>query len=261
MEFVTSSDGTQIATHTVGEGPPVVIVNGALSTAADAEELAHALVGAGLQAVTYDRRARGNSGDTRPADPHREVEDLEAVVESVDREVAVIGHSSGAVLALFAAGVGVPIGHLFLSEPPFGFEQDVAEPVQAKRIQRLVDEGRLGDAVVMFQRDVVGLPEEFVEQFKATPEFEQITQLAQSTVYDTLLTHRTSTPTPAMMGVTVPVTILCGVETMPFLKQAAQRLANVMPESEFLHVPESVGHRIHPATTARIIAERLKDAL
>lgn len=256
MEKVTSADGTPIAVHTAGSGPAVVIVNGALSRASDAAELADALVAAGLRAITYDRRARGDSGDTPPAEPLRETEDLAAVVAAAG-EAAVIGHSSGAVLALYAAGEGVPMTHLFLSEPPFGFDENAQASDLAERLQAMVDEGRLADAVVAFQREAVGLPEPFIEQFRASPAFEHVVPLAQSTVYDVLVTRRTSVPTEAMLGVRMPVTILVGGETMPFLASAARRLAEAMPHAELLEVPESVGHRLHPEATARILAARL----
>ena len=64
MRQVTSADGTPIAVFETGAGDPVVIVNGAFSTAHDAEGLAHALAERGFRAVTYDRRARGESGAT-----------------------------------------------------------------------------------------------------------------------------------------------------------------------------------------------------
>jgi alpha-beta hydrolase superfamily lysophospholipase len=180
MDFVTSADGTGIATHTTGEGPAVVIVNGALSRAQDAAEIAEAFAAAGLRAITYDRRARGDSGDTPPAAPEREVEDLAAVIASAGAEAVVLGHSSGAVLALFAAGAGVPISHLFLSEPPFSFGEDEPAADLASRLQSLVDEGESGEAVVTFQREGVGLPDEFIEQFRASPAFEATAPLGQS---------------------------------------------------------------------------------
>jgi len=169
----------------------------------------------------------------------------------------VIGHSSGAVLALYAAGEGVPISRLFLSEPPFRFGEGDPASDLADRLQALVDEGRPGDAVVLFQREGVGLPDAFIEQFRASPAFEQVARLGRSTVYDTLVTQRVSTPTAAMLGVRMPVTILRGSETMPLLVAAASRLAAAMPDAEFVEVPESISHRMDPEATARIVAARL----
>jgi alpha-beta hydrolase superfamily lysophospholipase len=109
-----SADGTRIAYYAIGSGQPVVIVSGALATAAAARPLASALADAGLQGISYDRRGRGHSGDTAPYAPEREVGDLGAVIDVAGETVAVFGHSSGAVLSLLGASRGLAMRHLFL---------------------------------------------------------------------------------------------------------------------------------------------------
>jgi pimeloyl-ACP methyl ester carboxylesterase len=74
--------------------------------------------------VRWDRRGPGRSGDTAPYSPEREVEDLRAVIDAVGVGAAVLGHSVGAVLAFLAAGTGVPMTHLYLSEPVLRFGED-----------------------------------------------------------------------------------------------------------------------------------------
>jgi pimeloyl-ACP methyl ester carboxylesterase len=271
MTHVSSADGTPIAFQTAGSGPAVVVVNGAFSTAHDAEAFAAELAGAGFTAVTWDRRARGSSGDARGSVPEREAEDLAAVLAAVAgdptegdstasdparRSAAVIGHSSGAVLALYAAALGVPMAHLFLSEPPFRFGENDPPRDLPERIQALIDEGRPADAVTTFQLEGIELAPQMVEQIRSSPMFASLVGLAQSTVYDATLTRDVSTPTAAMLGVSVPVAVLSGVETLPFLHAAAERLAGLMPGAEFVEVPESIGHRLDPVATTRIIAER-----
>ena len=260
MRTVTSSDGTPIAYDQTGEGdgPIVVIVNGALSTAADAAGLAKALTDAGYRAVTWDRRARGSSGDARGSTPDREVEDLAAVIEAVGGDAAALGHSSGAVLALVAASRGVPIRALFLSEPPLRFGVDEPADDLAERLQQYVDEGRPEEAIVTFQLENVGLPAEMVEQIRASDQFPALLPLAQSTVYDTKLVRDVSTPTPEMLAVIAPVTVLRGEQTFPLLITAADRLAEATEGAELVIVPESVMHRPDPAATARAIQERLR---
>ena len=67
---------------------------------------------------TYDRRGRGESGDTQPWSLEREVEDIAALVREAGEPVYLYGISSGAVLALEAADRGVPIRKLALYEAP-----------------------------------------------------------------------------------------------------------------------------------------------
>lgn len=257
MDIATSADGTPIAFERTGEGPVVVIVNGALSTASDAGGLASALVDAGLQAVAWDRRARGSSGDARGSQPEREVEDLAAVIEAAGGRASVLGHSSGAVLALFAASRGVPIDALFLSEPPLRFGVDEPADDLAERLQGLVDRGEGAEAVTTFQLENVGLPQEMVDQLRASDQFEGLIPLAQSCVYDTLLVQQVSTPTPEMLTVSQPVTVMRGEQTFPMLITAADRLAEEIAHAELVVVPESVMHRPDPEATARVVRQRV----
>lgn len=257
MEHVASADGTSIAYERVGHGPRVVIVNGAMSRARDAAAVAAALSDAGFTAVVYDRRARGDSGDTPPVDPRREVEDLAAVIDAVGGAAAVLGHSSGAVLALFAASEGVGTGRLFLSEPPFAFGEDLPAADLPERLQQLVDEGRRGKAVATFQREAIRLPDEMIEQIRRSPMFADLESLAQSVVYDATLTRAVSTPTPAMLSVAQPVTILCGVQTFPMLIAASHRLAAAMPAAERVDMPDSIGHRLDGPEAADVVRARL----
>ena len=235
----------------------MVIVNGALSKASDAGGLASALVDAGVQAVTWDRRARGSSGDARGSAPEREVEDLAAVIDAVGGRASVLGHSSGAVLALFAASRGVPIEALFLSEPPLRFGVDEPPEDLAARLQSLVDRGSDAEAVTTFQLENIGLPQEMVDQIRASDQFAQLIPLAQSCVYDTLLVQKVSTPTPEMLSVEQPVTVLRGEQTFPILITAADRLADEIEHAELVVVPESVMHRPDPEATAAVVRGRL----
>ncbi|MDH2443465.1 alpha/beta hydrolase [Amnibacterium sp. CER49] len=257
MQLTTSADGTRIAFDTIGDGTPVIIVGGAFSTAAAGEPLAAALAEAGYRGVTVDRRGRGGSGDTAPYAAEREVEDLEAVLHELGGDAAVLGHSSGAVLALFAAAKGVRFSQLFLSEPPFAFGADHGSDMP-ERLQALVDEGRPEDAVTLFQREGVGLPEPVVQQIRQSPMFASLVPLAQSVVYDATLTRAVSTPTAAMTAVSAPVTILRGEPTFPFLVEACERLAAAMPQAELVVVPESHDHGVDPGGTTREIASRLR---
>jgi pimeloyl-ACP methyl ester carboxylesterase len=257
MDTVTSADGTPIAYEQTGDGPVVVIVSGAMSLGADAGGIASALSTAGFRAVTWDRRARGSSGDARGSVPERETEDLAAVIEVVGGDAAVLGHSSGAVLALFAASLGVPVRALFLSEPPLRFGVDEPAGDLPDRLQSLVDAGDSDEAIVTFQLEGVGLPQQMVDGIRSSDQFAGLVPLAQSTVYDATLVRQVSTPTPEMLGVSVPVTILRGEQTFPVLIAAADRLATEMPQADYVIVPESVMHRPDPDATARIVRERM----
>lgn len=257
MEHAISADGTEIAFERIGSGTPLVVVVGALSTAAAGRPLAAAAATAGMQGICWDRRGRGDSGDTTPYSPEREVEDLAAVIDAVDDVPVVFGHSAGAVLALMAAGSGVPMSHLFASEPPLRFGQDEPPADLADRLQALVNQGRHVEAVLTFQRENVRLPEPVIEELRQSRDFARLVPLAQTTIYDTILIRTVSTPTPEMLGTAVPTTILHGDPAAPMIIDACKQLAKAMPGSELVVVPESHNHDVDPSGTLREIQERI----
>src|SRR5713226_348150 len=116
---VFSKDGTALAFDRIGNGPPVILIDGALCYRGMGQsgQLA-ALLAPHFTVFTYDRRGRGGSGDTPPYAVEREVEDLAAVLADAGGSACVYGHSSGAVLALEAART-VPFKKLAMYEPPF----------------------------------------------------------------------------------------------------------------------------------------------
>lgn len=105
MQRITSKDGTSIAYERMGAGPAVVLVAGGPVIRVANAELAE-LLAEHLTVLNYDRRRRGDSGDTQPCAVDRELEDLGAVLGAAGGEASVLGSSGGAVLALRAAAAG-----------------------------------------------------------------------------------------------------------------------------------------------------------
>src|SRR5512136_3089047 len=148
MQKVTSKDGTPIAFGKTGHGPAIILVSGALGDRSAAAPLTP-LLSPHFTVLAYDRRGRGDSGDTAPYAVEREVEDIDALVTEAGGSAFVYGHSSGAVLALEAAARGLAITRLALYEPPFIVDNS-HPPVSADyvaRLNQLVAAGRRGDAV------------------------------------------------------------------------------------------------------------------
>lgn len=159
----TSRDGTSLAYEVTGQGPAVILVSGAMSTAGTMAPLAQRLAGR-CTAVVYDRRGRGGSGDTAPYAVAREVEDLAALIEAVGGRATLFGVSSGGALALEAAASGLPARQVAVYEVPFadrregGVEQQDA---YSRNLRRALAEGRRGDAVELFLR-LTGLGEDMI---------------------------------------------------------------------------------------------------
>lgn len=144
-----------------------------------------------------------------------------------------------------------------MSEPPLRFGQNEPPADLADRLQALVDQAKNEEAVLLFLREDVGMPEAAIKQVRASPAFAGMVPLAQTTVYDNRLVASVSTPTAAMLGVDVPTTILRGDPTMPLIVTAVERLAAAMPGTELVVVPESHDHGVDPAGTVREVRARI----
>src|SRR4051794_41600329 len=121
-----SRDGTPVAYERFGQGPAVVLVSGAMSTSATVVPLAAALSDH-FGVIVYDRRGRGESGDTAPYAVAREVEDLAALIEVAGGEASLYGISSGGALALEAVASGLPVGRAAVYEVPFAMSEDAGK--------------------------------------------------------------------------------------------------------------------------------------
>ena len=234
---VASKDGTSITYDRYGDGPPVVVVSGATSIRAYAVGLATALAST-FTVYAYDRRGRGDSGDTLPYAVEREIEDLDAVIRDVGGSAFVLGHSSGAVLALRAAAAGVPMAKLAVYEPPF-IVDDSRPPAPndyVKHLDELVAQGRRGDAYAFFMTEVVGVPAEVVDSMRAAQIWQNMEAIAHTLAYDGRIMADTMSgkPLPAepWNAITVPTLVMDGGASPEHMHTGADALATHLPSAE-----------------------------
>ena len=168
MDRITSADATTIAFDRWGQGPALILVGGALSDRSAAVGLAGKLA-PHFTVIAFDRRGRGDSGDTAPYAVEREVEDIVALLDEAGGSAFVFGHSSGAVLALETARTfPARVPKLAVYEPPF-IVDDSRSPLPADyaaQLETLVSEGCRGDAVAYFLTTGPGVPAEVVESMR-----------------------------------------------------------------------------------------------
>src|SRR5687767_1165324 len=104
MAHTKSKDGTQIAFEKTGNGPAVIIVNGALSyRGLYGDKSLSSALSKNFTVYIFDRRGRGESTDTQPYSVEREIEDIEVLIKDAGGSANLYGVSSGAALALLAA--------------------------------------------------------------------------------------------------------------------------------------------------------------
>src|SRR6266702_3168110 len=159
MRKVISKDGTPIAFDQSGHGPPIILVAGATATRLAEASLAAALA-PHFTVFAYDRRGRGESGDTAPYAVEREVEDIEALINETGGSAFVFGHSSGAALALEAAvQLGEKVTKLAMYEAPYNDarEAKLAWRAYLQQLTEALAADRRGDAVALFMQ-YVGMP-------------------------------------------------------------------------------------------------------
>jgi pimeloyl-ACP methyl ester carboxylesterase len=257
MNTTTSSDGTAIAYDRFGGGPPVIMAAGAFNTRSATEPLAQALAPQ-FTVLNYDRRGRGDSGDTAPYAVGREIEDLAALISAAGGSASVFGYSSGATLALKAAASGLPVTKLVLYEPPFNTDDSYpALPADfATQLAELVSAGRRGDAVELYQTNAVGIPEEVVAQMRHAPFRPGLEALAHTLAYDAAIIGDRSLPAALFAAVTIPALVISGEQSPPFLRNAARAAAAALPGGRLSVLPGQ-GHDINPEAAAPVMAEFL----
>src|SRR5512143_3827473 len=206
MGTVTSKDGTKIAYDQTGKGPALILVLGALNSRKSGARLAK-LLAARFTVISYDRRGRGDSTDTAPYSPQREVEDIAALIDTLGEPVCLYGHSSGGALALEAAlKLRKKIGKLASYEVSYALDANArkAASVYYKNLKKLLAAGRKGDAVALFVRSV-GVSDKQIQAMKRMSMWKGLEALAPTLAYDSaILGEGHSLPTALLKGITTP---------------------------------------------------------
>ena len=233
METVTSADGTTIAFDTTGSGPPLVLVVGAFCDRHTTNSLTK-LLAPDFTVYEYDRRGRGDSGDTSPYAVGREVDDLRAVVEVTDSTPFVFGHSSGAVLALEAAARGVPIARLVAYEPPYIVEGTRERPGGdlADRLAALVADGNRGDAARLFLTEAVQLPPQVVAMIDKSPDWPAMVALAHTLQYDIELCDDNEIRPERLGKISAPTLVLGGHNSPDWFHATVRATAAAIPGAQ-----------------------------
>src|SRR5439155_18049586 len=196
MDQVTSKDGTSIAFDRLGSGPPVILVSGGSVDRWSNAPLG-TLLATDFTVYNYDRRGRGPSGDTPPYAVQREIEDIEAVIGAAGGSAGLYGTSSGAALALEATAAGAPVTKLALWEPPYILDENArppSAPEQVAAYDKMIGEGRRGDAAEYFMTKVVRLPAEFAAYARTQPWWASQEALAHTLPYDATIMGDYSLP-------------------------------------------------------------------
>ncbi|MEU1407170.1 alpha/beta hydrolase [Streptomyces sp. NPDC005728] len=253
----TSRDGTSLAYGVIGQGPTVILVSGAMSTGGTVLPLAHRLADR-CTAVVYDRRGRGESGDTAPYAVAREVEDLAALIDAVGGAAALFGVSSGGALVLEAAASGLPVRQAAVYEVPFAdFRAGGAEQMTeyTANLDEALADGRRGDAVQLFLR-LTGLAEEMIQGARQSPMWAGMEAVAPSLAYDNAVMGGGLLPRERLAAISVPVLSVAGGASPQWLREAGRAVAEAAPQGTY-SVLEGQTHMVEPDVLGPVLAEFL----
>jgi pimeloyl-ACP methyl ester carboxylesterase len=271
MGTVFSKDGTTIAFEQTGEGPPLILVDGALCyrESGPSRPLAAELA-KDFTVYVYDRRGRGSSGDADLYEVDREVDDIEALIAEAGGSVYLYGISSGAALALEALNRGIgsplpPLGILKLAlyEPPFVVD-DSRPPVPQgfpAQLAKLILSDQRSKAIKLFMTKGVRVPAVFVALMPLLPTWSKLKAVAHTIPYDAGLVYRSQQGEPLMTnrwGDTRKTLVINGGKSPRWMRNGVKALAELLPNAEHRTLPGQT-HLVKPEALAPVLTEFFKD--
>jgi pimeloyl-ACP methyl ester carboxylesterase len=253
MRKVVSRDGTTIAYEKTGEGPPIVLLNGAFRDHTIFDSLVPALAPR-CTTYTYDRRGRGESGDAPEYAVEREIEDLEAMIEETGGQAVVFAGSCGANLAIEAALRGAPITKLALHEPFYRIEGYPKPPANSLEILRaLLAEERRSEAVEFFLAELLDFTPELIADWRKGPLWAINEANAHTLPYDTAACGDFEVPAERLAAYRTQTLVVSSDHTSDWLSAAARATARALANGWGVELPGS-WHRVDTDILGRVLA-------
>jgi pimeloyl-ACP methyl ester carboxylesterase len=262
MSRITSKDGTAIGYERFGQGPPLILIDGALCSRAfgPMPKLA-ALLADRFTVTLYDRRGRGESGDTLPYARDRELEDLAALIDAAGGAAALVGLSSGGALALEAAAARLPVTRVVAYEPPYVEpEGATAGRAHQPRLEQLLAAGDRGGAVKYFMRAMAEVPAPFIWMMRLMPKvWRQLQAVGHTLPYDCAVMGDFTVPTKRLAEIAVPTLVMHGSKTTPKIKRGAGAVAGAIRGAKAQTLDRQT-HNVSAAVLAPAVVDFLQSA-
>jgi len=258
MDTLSSPDGTTIAYDKQGEGPALILVDGALTVHSSGSGELAKLLAPHFMVYGFDRRGRGESGDTLPYAVDREIDDIEALVDRAGGSAFLYGHSSGGPLAMRAAiRLGGKVSKIAMYEPPYNNDPGAQESWSQYlgQLRQALAEGRRGDAAALFMR-FVGMPADQIDGMRRAPFWPGMEAVAPTLAYDhaAILGEPWSVPTELAARVSVPALVMAGDASLSFMPDAARVLSRAIPQGQ-LRMLAGQTHEVSPGALAPVLVE------
>ncbi|MFD2043741.1 alpha/beta fold hydrolase [Ornithinibacillus salinisoli] len=260
MKTIQSKDGTKIVYDVSGGGPALLFITGATCFRSFDPVLHDAKVFSEQFTVyNYDRRGRGDSGNTLPYSIERELEDIDAMIDVAGGKANLYGHSSGAILALEAAmRLGNKVSNLVLFDPAYADDKESLNEFKeySKGLYKLLENGRNDEALSYFLEGI-GITKEVIDgMFRRSPQWKTMLALAPTLAYDTELASNLP-PVAEAARLTTPVHIIVGERSPASMHKVASQLSEAIPSAGYQKLP-SQDHMPDPEALLPIMKNFIK---
>ncbi len=249
VQVAISTDGTEIVGRVRGQGPPLVLVHGALGDGEVAYEALLPHLADRFTCYTPSTRGRGLSGDNPDHSPPRLQEDITGFVDSIGGPVGLVGWSGSGTWVLGAATDSDSVAAVAIYEPGVigvGGEDDFARLGAAmQQVATAASDGRNLDALHAFLPGICTDNE--ITALEETPFYEQwtgaIPALLKFVDQDMSYEGPWSTDPEALGRVAAPVLLLRGEQTLlgAFFAAVERYLAQHVMDAHVRVLP-GVGH-------------------
>lgn len=265
-----TGDGVEIAGCVYGQGPPLVLVHGAMADGeSEWSELLPCLTDR-FTCYVPSTRGRGLSGPHLDLSREARVDDVTAFVDSIGEPVELIGVSGGGMLALGAAARTSAVTSVVAREPVVleAISQDLLARFwdALARMTAATEQGRAAEAAETFLELIAN--DEEVAALSEDPEgLELVAQYLPVDLeeFRESFSFEGSSPTDprVLERISVPVRLLLGSRTaLSWFVDSIRYVADHVPEATVHEIAEAghLGHLVDPERDARVLVPLLEAA-
>lgn len=261
--FIKGANEVTLAASEVGEGKITVFIHGTGANR-DRWQSVIDMLSSKFRTLKFDRRGRGDSGDSDIYSLDDEVEDLLSVLQSSDegKPVNIVAHSYGALIAL-AALVEKPrlFSRIVLYEAPLAIP-DLCQFVEIKQVnelEKVIENEGAEAAAVFFLKHFPRVSEADIEEMKQLPSWNERCAAANTLARELRVAHEFILEPAKLAECNIPVLLLLGGASIPAFHASARALHEMLPNSQLVELPGET-HRAmdtSPQQMAKLLEEFL----
>jgi pimeloyl-ACP methyl ester carboxylesterase len=259
--LVAGADGRPIPVTDEGQGPAVLLLHAGSADRSSWAGVAAALTGR-FRVLRFDRWTyRDGHADTAPAGTDTmsaEVGDMLAVTAAAGVRPLLVGHSSGAVVALESA-LAAPSAFraMVLYEPPVAVDEPLGGEA-LRRARAALDAGDPDRAIVIHMREIAGVGRLMVAGLRRVPPAWRVVRgHARAQITDDEAIESLGVGLDRYARLHLPVLLLGGDRSPAHMRRRLDALAAVLPRLEEVVVLQGQGHLANlraPGEVAGVIA-------